>query len=61
MNSSESCLETSHQAASWIGVYNGMLVAIGNLYCRSVHRSMSHPVNGKYRCWQCLREFELRW
>ena len=61
MNLSESCLATPRQAASRIGVYNGMLAAIGNLYCRSLHSAISHPVNGKYRCWQCLREFDLRW
>ncbi|HJT86319.1 MAG TPA: hypothetical protein VJ732_00650 [Bryobacteraceae bacterium] len=26
--------------------------------CQLVHRSISRPVNGKYRCWTCLREFE---
>jgi hypothetical protein len=61
MNSSESCLAMPRQKASWIGVYNGMLAAVGKLYCRSVHNSISRPVNGKYRCWKCLREFDLRW
>ena len=34
---------------------------IGNVYCRLFHQSISHPVNGKYRCWRCLREFQLEW
>jgi hypothetical protein len=32
---------------------------LGNFYCRQVHNSVSRPVNGKYRCWKCLREFDL--
>lgn len=30
-------------------------------HCRLVHRSISRPVAGKYRCWHCLREFETGW
>jgi hypothetical protein len=33
----------------------------GNLYCSYFHKSISRPVAGKYRCWKCLREFELEW
>ncbi len=29
--------------------------------CRWIHRAISHPINGKYRCWECLREFETGW
>jgi len=29
--------------------------------CRWIHRKISRPVNGKYRCWHCLREFESGW
>jgi len=39
----------------------GMLKAVGKLYCRLFHSSISQPVAGKYRCWKCLREFELEW
>jgi len=35
--------------------------AIGSLYCRLFHNAISRPVGGKYRCWKCLREFELEW
>jgi hypothetical protein len=31
------------------------------LYCHLFHRTISRPVEGKYRCWKCLREFELEW
>jgi hypothetical protein len=34
---------------------------VGNLYCRLFHKNISRPVAGKYRCWKCLREFELEW
>jgi hypothetical protein len=39
----------------------GMLKTAGKLYCRMFHRTISRPVEGKYRCWKCLREFELEW
>jgi hypothetical protein len=26
--------------------------------CRLIHRSISHPVHGTYRCWTCLHEFD---
>jgi hypothetical protein len=41
--------------------YSLMVVTVGKLYCQLFHRSISRPVNGRYRCWKCLREFELRW
>ncbi|HLK48305.1 MAG TPA: hypothetical protein VKT49_09235 [Bryobacteraceae bacterium] len=34
---------------------------LANQYCRLVHGSISRPVAGKYRCWQCHREFESGW
>ena len=29
--------------------------------CRLVHRSISLPVHGKYRCWKCLQEFDTNY
>ena len=29
--------------------------------CQWIHRSISRPVHGKYRCWTCLREFDTDW
>ena len=29
--------------------------------CRLIHRKISLPVNGKYICWSCLREFRVKW
>jgi hypothetical protein len=41
--------------------YSLLSATMGNLYCQLFHRSISRPVNGRYRCWKCLREFHLRW
>ena len=35
--------------------------ACGDLPCRMFHKTISRPINGKYHCWQCLKEFEVRW
>jgi hypothetical protein len=42
-------------------VWRQMFVALGDWRCRLLHKSISRPVAGKYRCWQCLREFGLEW
>ena len=34
---------------------------LGKLHCRLLHKSISHPINGKYRCWTCLQEFDTEW
>jgi hypothetical protein len=31
---------------------------VAQYHCRLLHRSISRPVGGKYRCWRCLREFD---
>jgi hypothetical protein len=61
MDASESILENRRETAFWTATCTRMVTAIGNLYCRSFHRAISRPVNGKYRCWRCLREFGLEW
>lgn len=38
-----------------------IFAAVGQFYCRFFHRAISRPVGGKYRCWKCLREFDLEW
>jgi hypothetical protein len=35
--------------------------AVGSIYCKLFHKAISRPVGGKYRCWKCLREFDLEW
>jgi len=52
------CEERPAVAAAWSDHW---FRAVGTLYCRVFHRAISRPVGGKYRCWKCLREFELNW
>jgi hypothetical protein len=61
MSASESCLENLRPNAVATGTCSRLLAVAGNIYCRLFHRSISRPVNGKYRCWKCLREFEPGW
>lgn len=42
-------------------VWRQVFAAVGYLYCRTFHRSISRPVAGKYHCWECLREFDMDW
>ena len=58
METSASCLETPRPTAFTPSRLLGMF---GVYYCRTFHRAISRPVHGKYRCWRCLREFELGW
>src|SRR5689334_22528556 len=44
-----------------VSTHQRLFVSAGNLYCRMFHKSISRPVLGKYRCWKCLREFDLEW
>ena len=48
--------ETMH-----LPVYQRLFASAGNLYCHLFHRSISRPVAERYRCWKCLREFEIDW
>ncbi len=60
MTVSESSL-TQTPGILQIPMHQRLLATAGNLYCRLFHKSISRPVAGKYRCWKCLREFELEW
>jgi hypothetical protein len=60
MTASESSL-THTAGVLHLPVYQRLFATAGNLYCRLFHKSISRPVQGKYRCWKCLREFELEW
>ena len=55
------CLQNARPTTVWMEAYTRISYAIGNLYCRSFHKAISRPVNGKYHCWRCLREFDLGW
>ena len=34
---------------------------IGTMWCRLMHKSVSWPVHGHYRCWTCMRQYEVPW
>jgi hypothetical protein len=38
-----------------------LLAGLSAARCRLMHRTISRPVNGHYRCWVCLREFRTDW
>lgn len=38
-----------------------MLEAIAVWWCRQTHRKIMTPVNGQYKCAECLREFPVTW
>ena len=61
MTASDSCLAGSEAPLRLNSAHKLILTSLGNFYCRVFHRSISRPVGGKYRCWRCLREFELGW
>lgn len=48
-------------AITGFSLWRQLLGAVGALHCRLFHKAISRPVGGKYRCWKCLREFELEW
>jgi hypothetical protein len=60
MSALELCL-SSRRYAAWAAVLAQGINAVGRLYCRHFHGAISHPINGRYRCWRCLREFDLEW
>jgi hypothetical protein len=54
------CLEGAQPAIA-SPPFHKLVATVGDLYCRTFHRSISRPVNGKYHCWRCMKEFEVRW
>jgi len=53
------CLETpKNPRIAVTEVLKTFAETVADYRCRWVHRSISYPVAGKYRCWQCLREFD---
>jgi hypothetical protein len=60
MTVSETSL-TQTPGIAQIPAHQRLFAIAGNLYCSLFHKSISRPVAGKYRCWKCLREFELEW
>lgn len=39
----------------------GIVERLAMKWCQLFHKQISRPVNGEYKCWKCLREFEVRW
>jgi hypothetical protein len=42
-------------------LWNNLVNSMAKIHCQVMHKTVSRPVNGKYRCWSCLREFETGW
>jgi len=61
MRPSETCLDHPRRYAAWTELWVRGIAVFGRLYCQYFHAAISRPVNGKYRCWRCLREYELEW
>lgn len=58
----EVCLDKPQSARFPLGEFLSTLFRmLAKQRCQLVHKSISHPVNGKYRCWTCHREFETDW
>jgi len=38
-----------------------MFESVMRWWCRAAHRDVFHPVNGKYICGECLREWPVPW
>ncbi len=61
MSGSESCCIDRPVTSPLAALYRPLLLHLGDIYCRLFHHSISLPVNGRYRCWDCHREFETDW
>jgi hypothetical protein len=57
----EVCLEGMESQFSFRSFWFTFSKSLGKLRCRLAHKSISRPVNGKYRCWTCLQEFDTSW
>ncbi len=58
----EACLDTTVQSGLRLGiVWATLRKRVAKARCQLIHRSISMPVHGKYRCWKCLQEFETNW
>jgi len=55
------CLERNGSEVLPRGICNQWLRALGEIHCRFFHGSVSRPVQGKYQCWKCLRQYKIGW
>jgi len=62
MTTVEVCLDSPRAARLPLGEsLRTMVDTMARWRCQFLHSSISRPVDGKYRCWTCLREFETDW
>jgi len=61
MGAAEVCLEGVQPGVSVKSFWATFSKNFAKLRCRLIHKSISHPVNGKYHCWTCLQEFDTEW
>lgn len=61
MGAAEVCLEQVGSRFSFRAGWSALRQSIAKLHCELMHKSLSRPVNGKYRCWTCLKEFDTNW
>lgn len=55
----EACLErTLALRMSLAAAWNALRSSWRKIRCRLIHRSISLPVHGRYRCWTCFEEFD---
>jgi hypothetical protein len=56
------CLDTPKDTRPMLSEFvKSFAQTVAEYHCRLVHRSISRPIGGKYKCWHCLREFETNW
>lgn len=57
----EVCLEGVQPRLGEKSLWTSFSQNLREFRCRLIHKSISRPVNGKYRCWTCLQEFDSNW
>jgi hypothetical protein len=58
----EVCLDKPDSPRFAVGEFlNTVLQTLARRRCQFLHDEISRPVNGKYRCWTCQREFDTEW
>ena len=57
----EVCLEGVEPRLSDKNLWALLSQSVAKFQCKLLHKSISRPVNGKYRCWTCLREVDSGW
>ncbi len=38
-----------------------IIKSVSDWFCREFHRNITRPVNGKYHCLECYREYNSPW